>query len=206
MSRTWPARGRRARRPRRPRSRWRRLLDYALTAAIFGLLAVVAARFDRLNTRSEQGVAIVNDGDSLTLGTVRVRLRGIDAPEYTQTCTRNGADYACGRMARQALAALIGKRPVSCDGWQKDRYGRLLGACKAGEVDLNRALVEAGWAVAYGGYEKEEAAARLGRRGIWAGDFVRPQDWRREHRTQPESAHDPLGGVVNGVRELFRFR
>ena len=204
MSRAWPVRRRyRAGRPRGP---WRRLFDYALTAILFGLLALVAARIDRLNTRREQGVVTVNDGDSLTLGATRIRLRGIDAPEYTQSCTRDGADYACGRMARQALVALIGGRPVTCDGWQKDRYGRLLGDCTAGGVELNRALVDAGWAVAYGDFESEEATARAARRGIWAGSFIEPQEWRRGHRQQPESQHDPFGSLVNGLRELFRFR
>ena len=205
MSRAWPVRGRRAGAVRR-RGPWRRLFDYALTAVLFGALALVAARLDRLDTRSETGAAVVNDGDSLTLGAMRVRLRGIDAPEYRQTCTKGGADYACGRQARQALVALIGKRPVECSGWEKDRYGRLLGDCKAGGVDLNRAQVEAGWAVAYGGFEREQAAARAAGRGIWAGSFVEPQEWRRGRRQPVEARHDPLGGIVNGLRELFRFR
>jgi len=205
MSRAWPLRRWRYG-SARPRSPWRRLFDYALTVMLFGLLALVAVRMDRLDTRHEQGTAAIGDGDSLTLGATRIRLRGIDAPEYVQTCTRDGADYACGRMARQALVALIGDRSVSCEGWQKDRYGRLLADCRAGDVDLNRAQVEAGWAVAYGGFEREEAAARAARRGIWAGSFVTPQEWRRSHRQQPEIRHDPLGGIVNGLRELFRFR
>lgn len=203
MSRAWPARRTGA---ARPRSRWRRLFDYALTAALFGLLALVAARLDRLDMRSEAGVATIADGDSLAFGAMRVRLRGIDAPEYTQTCTRGGADYACGRMARQALATLIGTRNVACSGWQKDRYGRLLGDCKAGDVDLNRGQVEAGWAVAYGGFEREEAAARAARRGIWAGRFVQPQEWRRLHREAPEGRHDRTGSIADRLRELFRFR
>jgi len=204
MSRAWRSRPRYGRAP--PRGPWRRFFDYALTAALFGLLALAAARMDRLAMRREQGAVTVADGDSLTLGTVRIRLRGIDAPEYAQTCTRDGADYACGRMARQALVALTAGRPVTCDGWQKDRYGRLLGDCRAGGVDLNRAQVEAGWAVAYGGFESEEAVARAARRGIWAGSFVQPQEWRRGHRQQPEPRHDPLGSLVNGLREMFRFR
>ena len=204
MSRAWPAR--RRYRGEAPRGPWRRLADYALTAMFLGLLALVAARVDRLNMRREQGVVTINDGDSLTLGATRIRLRGIDAPEYMQTCTRDGSDYACGRMARQALVALIGGRPVTCEGWQKDRYGRLLGDCEAGGIDLNRALVDGGWAVAYGDFESEEAAARAARRGIWAGSFVQPQEWRRGHRQQPEPRHDPFGGLVNGLRELFRFR
>ncbi|TIT92457.1 MAG: thermonuclease family protein, partial [Mesorhizobium sp.] len=100
MSRSWSRGPRRRYAPRPPRSLWRRLLDYGLTAIVLGLFILVAARLDRFETRKEQGTAIVNDGDSLTLGTERIRMRGIDAPEYTQTCRKEGADYPCGRLAR----------------------------------------------------------------------------------------------------------
>ena len=53
--------------PAPPRSLFRRLLDYALAAAILFLLALVAARLDRVETRKVSGDAIVNDGDSITL-------------------------------------------------------------------------------------------------------------------------------------------
>lgn len=190
----------------RPRGLWRRLLDYGLTAIILGLLILLAARLDRVETRSTQGAAIVNDGDSITLGTERVRMRGIDAPEYTQTCRRDGADYPCGTLARQSLVRLIAGRPVTCSGWQKDRYGRLLGDCKAGDTDLNRAQVEAGWAVAYGDFEREEAAARAAKAGIWAGTFDRPQDWRASHHGEVvERKHGTLASIGDAVREIFRF-
>jgi endonuclease YncB( thermonuclease family) len=205
MSRTWRREPRRFR-PRSRRSAGRKVLDYGLTIALFALLALLAARLDRIGTRNEQGAARVNDGDTITLGQERIRLRGIDAPEYTQTCERNGEDYACGRMARQALVDLIGGRQVSCAGWQRDRYGRLLGDCLAGGVDLNRALVGAGWAVAYGGYEAEERKARAAKAGIWAGSFDRPQDWRRVHDRSDERPHDTFGSLGDAFRELFRLR
>jgi endonuclease YncB( thermonuclease family) len=198
------ARWRSYQRPRR--SLARRFLDYGLTIFLFALLAVLAARLDRIGTRTEQGRATVNDGDTLTLGQERIRLRGIDAPEYNQTCRRDAADYACGRMARQALVTLIGGRAVSCTGWQRDRYGRLLGDCRAGDVDLNRALVAAGWAVAYGGFDAEEQKARAAKAGLWAGSFDRPQDWRRTHGGQAERRHDTLGSLGDGLRALFRPR
>src|SRR5438445_47498 len=205
MSRPWSPR---RRRPyfARPRSLWRRSVDYGLTAIILGLLILLAARLDRVETRKTQGAAIINDGDSITLGTERIRMRGIDAPEYTQTCRRNGADYACGTLARQSLVRLIAGRPVTCSGWQRDRYGRLLGDCKAGGTDLNRAQVEAGWAVAFGDFESEEAIARAAKVGIWAGTFDQPQDWRDSHHGEVvERKHGTLASIGDAVREIFRF-
>ncbi len=205
MSRSWSPRSRRRYAPV-PRSPWRRLLDYGLTTIILGLLILLAARLDRVETRQTQGAAIINDGDSITLGTERIRMRGIDAPEYTQTCRRNGADYACGTLARQTLLDVIAGRPVICSGWQRDRYGRLLGDCKAGGTDLNRAQVEAGWAVAFGDYESEEATARAAKVGIWAGTFDQPQDWRDSHHGEVvERKHGTLASIGDAVREIFRF-
>jgi len=170
------------------------LLDYALTFILLGLLILLAARLDRFETRKTEGAAVINDGDSITLGTERIRMRGIDAPEYAQICRKDGADYACSKLARQSLVRLIAGRPVSCSGWQRDRYGRLLGECKAGGIDLNRSQIEAGWAVAYGDFETEEATARAGKAGIWAGTFDEPQDWRDTHGHElVERKHGTLG-------------
>ncbi|BCH32331.1 nuclease [Mesorhizobium sp. L-8-10] len=185
------------------RSRLRKLLDYALTFAILGMLAVVASRLDRVETRQAAGAAVVNDGDTLTLGTERVRLRGIDAPEYNQTCMRDGTGYPCGRRSREALSRLISGRAVTCEGWERDRYGRLLGQCSAGAVDLNKEQVAAGWAIAYGGYLDEEDAARAGRLGLWAGEFDRPRDWRETHGGMIEGEHDRLGAAFNWLRALL---
>jgi endonuclease YncB( thermonuclease family) len=191
--------------PARPRSRWRRLWDWLLTVAILSLLILLAVRLDRTETRNLAGRVTVNDGDSLTLGTERIRLRGIDAPEFDQTCRRNGADYPCGRRARESLSALIGDRPVSCSGWERDEYDRLLATCTAGDAALNRGQVEAGWAIAYGGYEAEEATARRKGAGLWAGSFERPRDWRDTHGGMAESEHATPGSILNWLRQMLRF-
>lgn len=204
MSRSWPG-GPRQRYFRRPRSRWRKLADYGLTVAIFGLLVLVSARLDRVETREALGVAIINDGDTITLGSERIRLRGIDAPEYSQTCRKDGVPYPCGRRSREALSNLVGGRPVTCTGWERDRYGRLLGECIAAGINLNRVQVEAGWAVAYGDYSAEEAIARRDRLGIWAGDFDKPREWRRTHGNVFEAEHGLYGRIFNWLREIFRF-
>ena len=104
--------------------------------------------------------------------------------------------YPCGRDARDALRRLIGGRAVTCEGWERDRYGRLLAFCKAGAVDLNRALVEQGWAVAFGDFQAEEFAARQAARGLWAGDFDRPRQWRDTHGSMTEADHGASAGML----------
>jgi endonuclease YncB( thermonuclease family) len=190
---------------RRPRSGWRKFGDWLLTFAILGLLVLLAARFDRTETRNLAGRVTVNDGDSITLGAERIRLRGIDAPEFDQTCRQDGADYPCGRRARDSLVELIRGRPVSCSGWERDKYDRLLATCSAGGVDLNRAQVEAGWALAYGGYEMEQDVARQKGAGLWAGAFERPRDWREMHGGMAESEHATPASILNWLRQMFRF-
>lgn len=177
-----------SRRLRRPL--WRQGVDLVLAGVILLALLVIVVRLERLGSPPSRGVAIVNDGDSITLNGERVRLRGIDAPELFQTCRRDGKDYACGRAARDALVRLIGGRAVSCRMGERDKYQRLLAYCQVGETDLNAAQVAAGWAVSFGGFEMEEAAARRAKAGVWAGDFERPAEWRATHGRTAEPHHD----------------
>lgn len=191
-------------RPRPRGMRRRRLADLVLAIVALGVVAVVAARMPSLRPyETLHGPARVADGDSLVLGGLRIRLEGIDAPELDQTCTRDGGDYACGRQAREALARLVAGRAVSCESSGRDRYDRALARCTAGATELNRAMVEAGWAVAYGDYRREEAEARGAGRGLWAGAFERPQDWRRLHGGPAEAPHDGLSVLWAWLRGLF---
>jgi len=121
------------------------------------------------------------DGDSLWVGGEEVRLKGIDAPEWKQECERDGAAWNCGEDARKELVRAIGNDTVTCTISQRDVYGRMLGNCSAGGRDLNSGMVAAGMAIAFGGYESQQAKARAERRGLWAGDFEEPRTWRMEH-------------------------
>jgi endonuclease YncB( thermonuclease family) len=121
------------------------------------------------------------DGDSFHLGRDEVRLKGIDAPEGRQTCRRDGREWRCGEAARTELARLIGGQKVVCRVVERDQHGRLLAQCSAGGRDLNAGMVASGMALAYGGYVKEETAAKLARRGLWGSEFQRPREWRRDH-------------------------
>lgn len=186
-----------------PRPLWLRLFDYLLTAAIFGLALLFIARMDAVRTRTLAGEARVHDGDTITLDGQRMRLKGIDAPEYNQTCQAQGRDYPCGREARKALADLTRGRAVSCDGWEFDKYDRLLVRCRAGDVDVNDRMVRSGWAISYGDYRGAEQEAKASQRGIWRGRFEAPRDWRDgRHSEGIEPPHDLVGSMINWLKQL----
>lgn len=164
--------------------RWRRIAD----TVFFMLLAAGVILFIRTYGTSPVYSSIkVVDGDSLRDGHEDIRLHGIDAPEYRQMCSdRNGRDYPCGKQAARYLRKLVGTSPVTCNVIDTDRYGRTVGVCSAGETELNKAMVEAGWAMAYTrhslNYSRTEGNAKRARRGIWQGKFEDPEDWRQANR------------------------
>ena len=132
------------------------------------------------------GRARVIDGNSMEIGSSRIRLFGIDAPEGRQDCRdAQGRSYRCGETARRALADLIGGREVTCTpvGASHDRNVAL---CTAQGRDLSEAMVRAGHALelrqhSQGRYAAAEREAREAKRGMWAGEFERPGQWRADH-------------------------
>jgi endonuclease YncB( thermonuclease family) len=122
------------------------------------------------------------DGDSLMVGDREVRLFGIDAPEFDQSCKRAGEDWACGSAAADRLAQLVTGKNVVCASLGTDQYGRLLGRCTVGATDVNRAMVASGYAVAFRRYSSDyvsaEDSARANKRGVWSGTFQMPSDFR----------------------------
>lgn len=130
------------------------------------------------------GIARVLDGDTIEIGSARVRLWGVDAPEGRQTCLDGSRRWPCGRRAAQALAGRIDGRSVTCE--ERDRDGRIIAVCRHGGRDVNAWLVREGWALAYRRYTRayvaEESGARAAKRGLWRGEFIPPWDWRRGKR------------------------
>jgi endonuclease YncB( thermonuclease family) len=162
------------------RTRPGRLRLLLLIAALAGAAVVLRPGEGEVRT----GRAVVVDGDSLRLEGVAIRLEGLDAPELRQTCTVAGALLPCGEAAKAELARLVAQAPVTCRIVGRDRYRRDLGRCAVDGTDIGAALVAGGHAVAYGRrtpYLREEEDARRRRRGLWAGSFQRPADWRKEH-------------------------
>jgi endonuclease YncB( thermonuclease family) len=156
----------------------RDLVRAGLALAGLALLAILVPRWA---APALTGGAIAIDGDSLRLNDRELRLAGIDAPELHQKCERNGQAYPCGREALSALVVKLRQGQLSCRVIDVDRYGRDVAQCTLDGRDLNADLVREGVALAYGHYEAQEAEARSARRGLWAGTFERPADWRRRH-------------------------
>ncbi|MGV3590817.1 MAG: thermonuclease family protein [Gammaproteobacteria bacterium] len=151
------------------------------------------------------GTANVRDGDTLDMDGLRIRLFGVDAPEYAQSCTRpDGTSWACGTAALDALANRIGKRRIDCEQRDVDVYRRSVAVCRLDGEDLNAWLVAEGWAVAYRefsiDYVDEEEAARARRVNIWNGSVQQPEDFRREQgaRVTNGRAANGRGAPANG--------
>ena len=133
---------------------------------------------------ADDGVWVI-DGDTLLVDGKRFRFDGIDAPELSQSCVkRDGNGWPCGLKARDSLIEIT-KGQVECEISGRDRYGRTLGTCYADGRDVQAMLVRQGLALAYRQYSTayiaDEDVARKAKRGIWAGTFVAPWDWRARH-------------------------
>jgi endonuclease YncB( thermonuclease family) len=131
------------------------------------------------------GKARVIDGDTIDITGKRIRLQGIDAPETDQTCTDAGnKTWRCGQAATRVLIDHLAGRPLKCESSGLDRYRRVLAVCALPDgSDVNAWMVQEGWALAYYSavYQSQEAQAHAARRGIWAGSFMPPWEWRHRH-------------------------
>jgi endonuclease YncB( thermonuclease family) len=140
----------------------------ALPANLFGRAPVLSGE---LHAESSQ-VAVV-DGQTLRLREITIRLAGILAPPRGLACRDPaGSAYDCGAAASAALASLLRGRLIACMLNGRDEAGFPQALCEAGGTEINRALVEGGWAraVAAASFGNEEQAARMARRGLWRGE------------------------------------
>jgi endonuclease YncB( thermonuclease family) len=165
---------------------WRRLGILLVLAAMVALAWYYSMLTDRRQPVPVVGQKIYAvDGDSFTIGTRKLRLDGIDAPEFNQSCKdADGQDWPCGRTARASLEKLLTSPGLACEAEAHDRYARALATCRsAATPDLAAAQVRDGMAVSdeFNGmrsYGNEEDSARSAKRGIWQGEFIRPADFR----------------------------
>ena len=135
---------------------------------------------------SIKGKAIIIDGDTIHIGKNKIRLYGIDAPEIKQTCTINKIIWECGIDSSQALESIISEKEVECEIVDIDRYKRFVAICFVKNINLNKYMVQNGWAVAYRYYSddfiKNEEIAKKNKAGIWQGKFLDPYLYRKQQK------------------------
>lgn len=104
------------------------------------------------------GVPYVIDGDTLAIGTIRIRIWGIDAAEM---------DTRAGQRARLFLIERLKGRTINCIDTGERSYGRIVARCFAEGEDIAWWLVNAGYAIDWprysGGYYRSGTSPRLRR-------------------------------------------
>jgi len=139
------------------------------------------------------GNAQIIDGDTIKINSKKIRLHGIDAPEFKQMCKKPyltiifftfTKDYPCGKISTQKLQKKINNKVITCKILDVDRYKRFIGECYKRNLNLNSWLVSNGYAVAYRKYSKKyisnEIKAKNEKKGLWQGKFEMPWDFRRK--------------------------
>jgi endonuclease YncB( thermonuclease family) len=162
------------------------------------------------NASAEETVAVI-DGDTIDLGGVRYRLHGIDAPEAGQTCAKQGGGtWQCGKQAIKELERLTASGNVSCSNLGEDGYGRTLGVCRSGSMDMNEAMVREGLAWSFRRYADDynavEDEARSKQVGVWQADTQTPWDYRAERWSAAEQeAPDgcPIKGNISRNGQIY---
>ena len=132
-------------------------------------------------------VVKVIDGDTLEVRhqgrKLRVRLFGIDAPEWQQEFSHQAKEFTRQRVEGQRVE-------LRSKDW--DKYGRLVAVVHVSGNSLNEELLREGLAWVHIYYCKEpicrkwrqlEKEARMARRGLWKNDNpVSPWKWKQSHK------------------------
>ena len=158
----------------------------------------------------------VIDGDTIVVITeddnIRVRIRGIDAPESNQEF---------GGESRLALEELLNGRTVVLKSDQQDRYGRTLASVAVSGTDVGLYMIENGYAwyyEAYGlqipvewqkAYRLAQADAKSLQVGLWQGQgVIPPWTWRKHKREEEKVSNqehrESLKGITEELESNFR--
>jgi micrococcal nuclease len=164
-----------------------------MPSRLIGPLGIVLASACGSGLTGQQGlpsctVSRVSDGDTFRCSDGRrVRLTGIDSPEYEQR--------PFGVAAREALLHLLPPGSVvrlETDLAPIDQYGRVLAYVWVGDTLINQVMLGGGWAVLYtvppnvkyvDRLAQAQKEARANRAGLWSqGGFdCPPSQFRRNH-------------------------
>ena len=156
----------------------------AAVTLIFSILFIFSFS-PNLYSKTITGNAKVIDGDTIHIGSNKIRLHGIDAPETNQTCEKNNVPWSCGKESAKALINFINNQKVICEAKGTDQYKRYISVCSVNNLDMNEFMVKNGWAIAYRYYSKDytvtEDKAKKNKVGIWQGSFQEPYLFRKNN-------------------------
>jgi len=131
-----------------------------------------------------KGKAKIIDGDTIHIEKNKIRLHGIDAPEFKQTCNKKDEIWNCGYKSYLELKKLIKQKEVRCEVNDIDKYKRYVAECYLDKVNINQYMVRRGWAISYRYYSKkfvkDEEIAKKNKLGIWQGTFIDPYLFRKK--------------------------
>lgn len=150
--------------------------------------------------KSTYVVLSCNDGDTCRIRnsdniTLKVRLAGIDAPEFAK---RKGKKKAEGQNhaeeSKKFLNELVKGKNVTLNPIGTDAYNRTIAEVFVDNANVNLQLVEKGYVEVYKGkppaglnieaYRAAEDAAKKEKRGIWAdAGYESPYDFRKRTRS-----------------------
>lgn len=155
-----------------------------------------------------EGHANAVTGAMLSIKGLHIKLLGIEAPYMQQTCAdKFGQGYACGQYARNWLQDWLQNKMVKCHIISPENNGRATGVCFAEGYDVGAVVVNAGWAVAYTKntdiYVPYENQAGTNKRGLWAGSFYRPWDWKKLQQRKSNIKIETNSSVGSAVEDSF---
>lgn len=144
----------------------------------------------------------VIDGDTISIGEIRYRLHGIDAPEAGQKCNDGkSGTWRCGDEATARLIEMVGSSVPECESRGNDDYGRVIAICWAGGLDLNAEMVSSGYAWAFRRYSDDYANLEDRIRGSGVGIWRAPTQtaWAfRDERWAVAAQEAPEGCPIKG--------
>lgn len=164
-----------------------------------------------------EGYANAVTGAMLEINSLHVKLLGLEAPYMQQTCAdKFGQGYACGQKSRDWLQNWLQNKVVKCHIISPQNNGRATGVCFSEGYDVGAVIVNAGWAVAYTKntdiYVPYEQQAGTKKRGLWAGTFYKPWDWKKLQSKKSKvkietnsgnSVSDTIGGSFDSILGAF---
>jgi hypothetical protein len=151
------------------------------------------------------GAAEVLDAHTLRFGdgTLVDLNGGMDAPDLEQLAALGDGLYPWGRLAADYLREQVAGRVIVCH--VESRGDEMLhGDCFVNEVQLQVEMVRNGWALSHhSGMDGWQMFASEGRRGVWRGQFVGPENWRKGDRLPGEPGETRVQRAALEALERF---